>query len=332
MPYVLIARTDIPDGLLQSTLDLKPGTSQRRFPYQKVGQNRYGVNTVNETGVVITAGVTDVQIAGLTAWLLGSISSSAGTNATSDITTVAVASLVDGDFFTVSDGVNTSVYEFVVTATHGVTSGRVAVDVSGDTDANEVRDTLLAAINADTTNDISAADGGAATVTMTNNNQNQLIASQNATNSENVANAGFLVPNFAGAANSDPLTAAEASTDADDLIAVVAAGTALTKGAINTALTTGVITEDQVSEILDVLAGRNFELPAASNIGTAQFASAGAFDDTEIPFRRLYATGAFRSSWESGRLSLARAAAFSYGGVTGAAVSIYTNEGLVFSG
>jgi len=331
MPYIIIARNDIPDGLLQ-TLDLKPNTSQRRFPYRNPGQTGYRRNIPDSAAVVITAGVTDVEIKGLTAWFLGQVSSGAGTQATADITTVAVASLVDGDFFTVNDGQNTTIYEFAVTATYATTAGRVRVDVSGDTTADDVRDTLFALITADTSNDISAASGGAATVTMTNDNQNQLTASQNSANTENVADGGFAVANFAGATDSDALTVAEAAQNVTDVITEAQSGNALTLAAINTALTTGVITGGQVSEILDILAGRNFELPAASTLETAgEFIAAGAFDDTEAGFRAIYDGGFFRNSWTSGRLSLMRAASFEYGGVAGAAVNVYADDGSVYA-
>lgn len=117
------------------------------------------------------------------------------TPATGTITTIAQASLVDTETFTLDDGVNTpTVFEFDVVP-NGVTPGNVVVDVSGDTTADDVRDTIIAAINGVSTLDISAVTGGAATVNL----QNDLGGTAgNTTSSETVANAGFIVTNMTG--------------------------------------------------------------------------------------------------------------------------------------
>lgn len=60
---------------------------------------------------------------------------------------VTFAELVDGEIFTLDDGTNTpTVFEFD-TVPDGVTGGNVVVDVSGDTTVEDVRDTIIAAIN-----------------------------------------------------------------------------------------------------------------------------------------------------------------------------------------
>lgn len=122
------------------------------------------------------------------------------TPATGSITTVAVASLVDGETFTLDDGVNTPVvFEFDVTP-DGVTPGNVVVDVSGDTTANDVRDTIISVINAvdRSTFTILASDGGAATVDLVNQTGGTV---GNTTSAETVVDGTFAVTNMAGGAD-----------------------------------------------------------------------------------------------------------------------------------
>lgn len=116
---------------------------------------------------------------------------------TGTITTIPVAQLVDGETFTLDDGVNTaSVFEFDV-AGDGVTGGNVAVDVSSITTADEVRDAIISAINGLDPSIflIDAADGGAATVDLENP---RVGNSGNTTSSDTVVDAGFVVTNMAG--------------------------------------------------------------------------------------------------------------------------------------
>jgi hypothetical protein len=331
MPYVLKIRDDIPAGVLQGPLDLLPNTVQRKFPYEKVGQTGYRLDVPN-AAVAVTAGVTNAEYAGLTAWFLSSVSSGAGAAATAAITTDTVANLADGETFTISDGSNSVTFEFVKTAGIAVAPPNIAVDISADTTADDVRDTIIGVVNGSILN-VTAADGGASTVDLTNDNQNIATADQNATNSETSASGTFAITDFAGATDSDSLTPAEAAQDAQDVIDELAAGNALTLAAINAALTTGSVLAEQVSEILDILAGRHWVVPAGSTVetGGAFVPGTGAFADDVVPFRRLYLTGAFRMSWAEGRLSKMRSADFTYGGTTGAAVVAYADDGSLFA-
>lgn len=340
MPYILLKRDDIPSGLLQN-LDLQPNTSLRNFPYQLTGQTGYRLAIPNDA-VSISGGATVAEVAGLTAWFADNVSSGAGAKATADITTVTFANLASGDYFTVSDGENSVIFEFAKTATWPVTSSRVAISVVGDVTANDVRDTIIAVINGASgfTLNVTAASGGASTVTLTNNNQNQPTADQDATNSENVANVGFAIANFAGAADSDALTAAEAAQDAQDVLDllgygdVTAAAGDIDYTAINGAITTGAINREDVTSILDILAGRNYVVPAGTVLETAgEFVGmGGAFDDATIPFRRIYDGSPLRSSFAEGRISHMIADTFTYVGVSGAAVAVYNNDGTLYTG
>lgn len=108
---------------------------------------------------------------------------------TGTITVVAVASLADGDYFTLNDGVNPAVlFEYDVTG-DGVTGGRTAIDVSALTTATEVRDATISAINGvGALLAITASSGGAATVNLVMDDE-----TAGAATTENVADAGFLV-------------------------------------------------------------------------------------------------------------------------------------------
>jgi hypothetical protein len=106
------------------------------------------------------------------------------------ITTVAAASLVDGDRFTVQDRTGAiKVFHFDKDGSVPTfPANQIRVDVSAALTADQVRDALIAAIN---TNGIDAvaSSGGAATVTVTSNEP----GADTLTVTENVANAGFIV-------------------------------------------------------------------------------------------------------------------------------------------
>jgi len=115
--------------------------------------------------------------------------------ATGTMNVVAGANLLDTDYFTLNDGVNTPVV-FEFDSDTIVTPGRVAVlYTAGDTSA-QVQAAVVTAINGATLL-ITAAAGADPAVGLTNDNAG---AQGNATQSENVANAGFTLSNMAGGA------------------------------------------------------------------------------------------------------------------------------------
>lgn len=333
MPYILLKRSDVPEGLLQ-TLDLKPSESLRLAPYQPVGQTGY-VRPIDNASVSFSSDTFHAQATGLTAWLLCNVSSGSGAKATAAITTVAAASIVDGDYFTLCDGVNTVVFGFKKTASYAVPATRVTLDITGATTAANVRDVIIPAVN-NSVLDVTAVSGGAATVSLTNDNQNISAALQNNTNnSENVANVGFAVTDFAGAAASTALSAAQAATSATNIMTRVTNGSTLNFSGLNTAVTVGYVTKAQVTDVLDLLSGRRWVVASGQDVvgldgnyatGTGSFASSSAY-----PIRRVYDTEAFRLSLGSGRLSLLASSSFSYAGVTGAAIAVYNDDGTPYT-
>jgi hypothetical protein len=333
MPYIVMKRNDLPDGLLQQ-LDLKPNTSQRKVPYQPDGQTRYQRDILNET-TTLTADVVDTECAGLIPWLLANVSSGAGVAATGSITTVVKANLLDGENVVITDGTTPTTFEIVVTAGYAPTPPRVPVDLSaaGVITADNVRDAFIAAINGVANFNITASSGGAATVTLTNTDENILAAARNVVITTTVADVGWAVAGMANATASDALTVAEATQDATDILGVLnygAAGAAgaLTFTAINAALTTGGITQAQLPDVLEILAGRTYTVPAGTILEAAgAFLQPGAATMFTADTRHTYLTSALRISLMEGRLALAIGATFTYGGTTGAALAVYNDDG-----
>lgn len=121
MPYICLARSDIPDGQVQ-VLDLKPNSSQRSLIYDGEGQTRY-VNRVQSVEVPFTAaGVTVRNVDGLKAYLVdrvepapGSVGASTewGTTEQETVAAAIIARVDAGQALTLAD-VNT-----VIQATFG---------------------------------------------------------------------------------------------------------------------------------------------------------------------------------------------------------------------
>jgi hypothetical protein len=135
------------------------------------------------------------------------------TRATGTITTIAVASLLDNETFTIDDGVSPAlVFEFNKSGTATIAPANVEVDISGDTTADNVRDTIITAINAvKSLNTIQASNGGAATVDLENVVPG---TASNTTQSDTVANAGFVITNMTGGLQADGNGALAAVTGA----------------------------------------------------------------------------------------------------------------------
>jgi len=82
MPFIIMRRTDIPNGILQ-VIDLKPNTSQRSFIYDPGdGQSGY-IRNIPASDTVLTTGVgpvvTNRDYCGLAAYLLDNVEDSSGT-------------------------------------------------------------------------------------------------------------------------------------------------------------------------------------------------------------------------------------------------------------
>jgi hypothetical protein len=335
MPYVLLKSAEIADGVLQ-LLDLKPNTSQRNpsATYEANPQSKYVRAVQRQTpklldngGTITFGGV--APTVGLEAWFLTNVNDGTGAVATGSITTVAEASLVDGETFTLDDGTTSVTFEFDLAGGDGVAGGNVAVVLGGAATADDVRDAIILAITGSALG-ITAADGGAATVDLTNDTVGTV---GNTTSAETVANGTFAVTDMTGGADADSLTAAEAVQDADDVLDLYkygdsAAAGALTLAAVNGALTTGEITSDQLPELLDILAGRGYQVPAGTQIETGSafivspaVGAEGGPGFVEGSLRDLYSTGSLKLSVGLGRLSKR---------ITAGQVAVYNDDGSLF--
>ncbi len=347
MPYIIMKRSDIPAGLLQIT-DLQPNTSLRNPITDPAGQSGYRRAVQNETPVLNNnGGVITFRnaCAGLAAWFLTNIADGDEVAATGTITTVPAADLLDNETFSITDAPNPAlVFAFNVTgAGYVAVPGEVEVDVTAALTADDVRDAVISAINGAThpaTFRVTAADGGAATVDVEN------VAAGTAGNvaiTDTVADAGFTHTGMAGGTDANALTVAEALTNATDVLDLLGyddGGTAagsITLAAINGALTTGAISSDQVEEILHILAGEAYAVPAGVQVEAASafdvspaVSTAGGPGFEAGSLRDIYETGALRASLDVGILSRLAAATFTFGGVAGAALAVYNDDGTLF--
>lgn len=153
--------------------------------------------------------------------------------------------------------------------------------------------------------------------------------------------AAYLIDNVEDTQNANAaLTAAFANTISTTLVAILDAGGALTLAAVNTAIqasTGGAVSliggdsTATLAELLDVITGAVYTLPAGSAVEDAanDFTdiAAGSFNGR----RHISESGAFNISRGAGRLSTLIAATYSYDGTAAAAITLYDDDGLVLS-
>jgi len=130
--------------------------------------------------------------------------------ATGDITSIAAASLVDGETFTLDDGSNApTVFEFDVSA-NGVGAGNIPILAVGT--AAAVRDLTITAINSVATLGITATPSGTENITLTNDVYGD---AGNTSSSETVTNAGFILTDMTGGYDSFTVNAETLEFTAD---------------------------------------------------------------------------------------------------------------------
>jgi hypothetical protein len=168
-----------------------------------------------------------------------------------------------------------------------------------------------------------------------------VVVSAGVTSAAYAGLAAYLIDTVADGTDGGALSATEANTGATDIIAVLDVGGALTVAAINTILDaivagTELTANGSVGTLADVLkicAGGEYIVPAgtAADTGAAAFkgTAAGAF--TTGQYRSTYAGTALYASIGEGALSQFISATYEYGGVTGAALVVYDNDGTVLS-
>jgi hypothetical protein len=122
--------------------------------------------------------------------------------------------------------------------------------------------------------------------------------------------------------------AAQAVSGSENLTAGEIAGLLVANGAGGgTSLTAGESTGN-LEDMLSLLAGRDYEIPAGAALETAGAAfitgPRGAFSE---PFRKLEDTGPFKVSLANGNIAGMTAATFNYLGTTGIAVDAFNDDG-----
>jgi hypothetical protein len=149
-----------------------------------------------------------------------------------------------------------------------------------------------------------------------------------------------------GGDNADAFTPAVADTLADAVQALYAFGDldtsagALTLAAVNAAIAPAVLTTAQHLELLDILAGRTYVVPAGTQIEAASsfdvqppVGAAGGPGFPATTLRDVFTTDSFLLSATSGHLGIMTRSDFQVFGVTGAAgeaIVIYNDDGTLF--
>lgn len=353
MPYIVMKRDDIPNATLQ-VLDLAPNTSQRNLVYDPPGQTKY-VNAV-ENDPVVTEGTLGATILysyrtsrGLAAWLMSSVNDGTGVAATETLS-IAAGNAAPGDTVTVdTSAVGGPVAVFLYVA--GAPSTSLEVQVGGDNNASAAN--LLAAT-------INPANGLLPYVTAAAGAANEVdytAASEGtAGNGITVATSGANITapgNLTGGVDAGPLTAAQASSIADQVLVDLVRFGDLTKeaqdadlAAVN-AIVSGVVataslTADQHADMLSILAGRHFVLPARAQIAdaTGAYAVVPALGSENGPrfidpsTRATYDSGALLESLGEGELAGLTSPDFTYVEVSGArgeAVVVYNDDGTLLT-
>jgi hypothetical protein len=349
MPYIIMKRSDVPAGVLQ-VLDMDPNTSLRNLTLEPVGQTKYIDPVVNDEVVLMQPGGGGTPIVfrraanGLAAWIATNVNDGTGLAAVGAITAIAFPA-APGDTFTVDGQL------YVANAGIPRTGGLNDWDpLQGSVAA--IATEIAAAINdplngtpPGTVVGLVTAAPAAGTVTITANTVGT------AGNSIAIAEASASLTSapMAGGADADALTAAEINTSADVILDarlrfgnLTLPALTLTLGDINGALVAGSITAAQLPEVLDILAGRQYEVP-----NNTQIDSNGSTFDVQPPvgteggpgfvagtLRALFLNDGLPLSFAQGELLGFTDSGFVYGGVAGTngeAVVVYNDDGTFFT-
>lgn len=96
MPFVILARTDIPNSVLQLT-ELKPNNSQRNYVYDPVGQSKY-VQGIPTSDTVATTGAGPIATSGaangLAAYLIDNVEDASGTALTAAVANASATAII----------------------------------------------------------------------------------------------------------------------------------------------------------------------------------------------------------------------------------------------
>lgn len=354
MPYIMMKRSDIPAGTLQ-ILDLEPNTSQRNLTIDGPGQTKY-VNPVQNDPIVTTqpggAGTPTLihrEAYGLAAWIITNVNDGTGVAATGDITIAAGnvvatnsvqinASAIGGPnlTFTFVAGAPATNTEVQVGGTNLISTANLVARIN--LPANGYAPYLVA----------SDAGGGVTLITATNEGT--------AANAVAMVDVGANITadaNLAGGADANALTAADANDIAAAILDNLLLFGDLTGPTVDMDLTavngefagvvaTAAITADQLSELLDILAGRVYYLPRGVQIDAddTTFEVLPAVGTATGPrfvagtLRDIFETDSLTISVASGELAGFLSSGFVYRGTAGnpngEAVVVLNDDGTLF--
>lgn len=354
MPRIVLKRDDLPEGLLQIE-DLKPNTSQRNIPYQPVGQSGYGqlpdTNSVSLTG----AGPITVvdEVTGLQAYLIANIPTTAQVASTASVTVASFGAVTVGDTITIG-----GVVLIGVSGPRTSGSNNYSIDDDGGGGGTINNATTLVAELVRAINDPANGFTGIATAADADPAVNLTSvlpgdAGDATTLATNDATA-FTVSGgtFTGGVDATAMSSASADAIAQDILDNVvafgdtaAAAVACDAAALDTEITATEasapgVTAQQVEDILDILAGRTYRLPAGMQVEDAgnnlvPEAPAGeTYGFVEGTLRDVYTTGALRVSASGGKLAGYLRTDFNYGSATGSnleALVVYNDDGTLFT-
>lgn len=340
MPYIIMKRSDIPDGTLQ-VLDLDPNTSLRNYTLDVPGQTKYVNSVFNETVVTLGAGpVTSFRTySGLSAWFLARTNDGTAVAATGDVT-VAAGNAAPGDTATIdATAVGGPSVTFTFSAAP-VSTTDVLVGGTEDASATNLANAINNPLNGLSPYLTAAAPGGGPpspvdlTAVTAGTAANNIVVSAVGVN--------LTFTTMGGGVDAMAISAADANASALAVLGqlawgdLTAAAGVLDLATVNGILVSAVLDAASLAELLNMLAGAKFTLPAGT-----QVADAGGFAIVDPPVdppsgnRALFLNDGLPLSFTMGELAEFTATSFVYQGVpgdpNGEAVVVYNDDGTFFT-
>lgn len=347
MPYIVMKRSDIPNGTLQ-VLDLDPNESQRNLVTDPPGQTKY-VNAV-QNDTVVTSGTAPIvmhrEARGLAAWLITNVNLGNGDFASGTFT-IDVADADPGDTVTVNatavDGPSV-VFTFV----NGTPTAPNEVQRDGG-DHEVTAANLANAINNPDNGLNPYVSAAAATNVVTVTAVSEGTASNAIALSDD--SGAITTVDMAGGVDADPLTAVNANTAATAILNTRVRFGDLENPALvvdSDALEAAIpgtyeLSAEQVREILDILAGRHYVVPKGTQVAvdathwavSPAVGTAGGPHFVEGTLRQVFETGSLKLSVAMGQLEAFLDQGFVYKGVAGdphgEAVVVYDDDGTLYT-
>lgn len=179
-----------------------PSADNPSTPRSPAGQGRRGLDLDTTTGILkrVSAGYVSTNPYREIEYVVYAQPNDESTvKAAGTITVVAAASLADGEWFELSDGVNPNRrFEFDMSSPGAFTLGNYRIALVGTETADQVRDLIILAINSQANDQLlmDAASGGSGIVALTHRTGGYI--GNVAAPADGVANAGFVVSSMVG--------------------------------------------------------------------------------------------------------------------------------------